>query len=252
MSEFKPLFSTPEVGTFKPAPSTKQYAVEQAASRNPEHTSEFESIRRPESESSSPPIPTEDQSHDAQDDAGEHELPAEPDVDSHDPMLLPEAVEDMLEQARLEGIEEGRRQAEDQLAEAQGMLEHLNNGLSQLDDLHRQTLRATAADIGAIVTKLTRKVLYDGLVMHPNALTTLVDNALNAMPEDQKVWISAHPEHLETLKGMLNVGREIEFIADETIEAGFRIQNKYSSIDSTLATIMSGIQQAVQQWQEST
>ena len=149
MSEFKPLFSTPEVGTFKPAPSTKQYAVEQAASRNPEHTSEFESIRRPESESSSPPIPTEDQSHDAQDDAGEHELPAEPDVDSHDPMLLPEAVEDMLEQARLEGIEEGRRQAEDQLAEAQGMLEHLNNGLSQLDDLHRQTLRATAADIGA-------------------------------------------------------------------------------------------------------
>ena len=163
----------------------------------------------------------------------------------------PVDLEDLIAQARAEGIEEGCQQAADELEQLNQQVDSLNSGLEQLHDLHRQSLQAAANDIATIISALTKRLFYDNLVIHPKALSTLLEEALNAMPEDQKVWITAHPDHVERLGNLLTTGREIELIEDETVQAGFRIHNKFSSIDSTLTKLLEGIDAAVQQWQKS-
>ena len=116
MSEFKPLFSPQEAGEFKPSPATDQYALEQEAARDPESYSSFESSKLPGSKDIAPSpasdLPPEDEV------VSPPELPLPDEVSAEaaneateEPAQLPQAIDEMLEKARLEGVEQGRQEA---------------------------------------------------------------------------------------------------------------------------------------------
>jgi flagellar biosynthesis/type III secretory pathway protein FliH len=244
VSEFKPLFPEQPATGFTPKHLTAQHALEAEAAAAEGDNPMFKMGLAPDSVAKTPEVaPTA---------PGESPPRAENLETADSPTEAPPLdLEELIAQARAEGAEEGRQQAAAELAQLSSDLDTLNSGLEQLRTLHSESLKAAAADIGVIVTSLMERLFYDNLVLHPRALAELVDGALNAMPEDQKVWLTAHPDHVERLGNLLTTGREIEIIEDQTIQAGFRIHNKYASIDSTLTKLLEGIDAAVQQWQKS-
>jgi flagellar biosynthesis/type III secretory pathway protein FliH len=244
VSEFKPLFKKrPDTG-FSPNHLTPQYALEQEAAAKAGHNSSFQACLPNDSAGPAPGLSPADPGSPAPNEgleATESPVNQEPPVD----------LEDLIAQARAEGIEEGRQQAAAEFEQLNQQVDSLNSGLDQLHVLHRESLQAAANDIATMISALTKRLFYDNLVLHPKALSTLLEEALNAMPEDHKVWVTAHPDHVERLGNLLTTGREIEIIEDETVQAGFRIHNKFASIDSTLTKLLEGIDAAVQQWQQN-
>ena len=224
---------------------TAQYAVEQAAKENQSNETNFDTGLLGKGE----PPPADGGSFPQSADAPLGDAPEDSQLHPTDEEVV--SVEDRIAQARAEGFEEGRRQAGVELEQLSRDAEHFSQGLEQLHELHRNTVQAAAKDIGTLVSSLTRRLFYDNLVLHPTALSALIEEALNAMPEDQKVWITVHPDHIDRMGNLTTTGREIEIIEDEKVEAGFRIHNKYASIDATLSKLIEGIDAAVQKWQSN-
>jgi flagellar biosynthesis/type III secretory pathway protein FliH len=239
LPEFKPLFPVRDNPGFTPTHLTPRFAATQKAEAQQTNEATFEAVHADGALAPAADISPEDK------------VPISDDSSALGPEDAPASVDERIAHARAQGIKEGRRQAEAEFDKLNIDLETLNQGLDQLHDLRRQSVQAAAKDVGALVSSLTRRLFYDNLVLHPKALATLVEEALRAMPEDQKVWITAHPDHIERLGDLMTTGRAIEVLEDRNIEAGFRIHNKHASIDSTLSKLLEGIDAAIQHWQNT-
>jgi len=182
--------------------------------------------------------------------------PAQPESDANDerdfeaPQQLQQVdVEAEVQAAHAEGYAAGRAEA---LAELGPTLEELRAQLDQVgplvDEVQRlrgEALRVASEQVGGLVVGLCERVLGAHLTVDAEAITALVRQSVARFPPEDELVIRVPPAAVKAVQDMLP---ERKVIGDATIEAGCRVEARYASLEATLATVLEGVERAVQGW----
>ncbi|NCG18046.1 MAG: hypothetical protein GWP91_03415 [Rhodobacterales bacterium] len=155
-----------------------------------------------------------------------------------------------VEALRAELLEEVRVQAQAELAEAiaetQATTATLAAALVEVAQLRHQALQQAADDVGTIVIALSRRLLDQSLAVHPDALPALVRQALEQLPEDEKIEVHVAPGMMEQVSRALN--ENCKLVADTELGGGVSVCTRHVSIDASLEAAMNGVDAAVKAW----
>ena len=127
-------------------------------------------------------------------------------------------------------------------------LEAINPILTALPELRRQIARDAAADVGEILSAITRRVVGQSIALHPTALAHIVTQALGAIPGDDEIWISLPPGSQESIKMLFEEGRTLHLREDDALTSGCRISTKNATLEATLETAMDSVDAAIAEW----
>jgi flagellar biosynthesis/type III secretory pathway protein FliH len=120
--------------------------------------------------------------------------------------------------------------------------------MSELPSLRRQIARDAAADVGEILSAVTRRIVGQSLALHPSALAHIVTQALGAIPGDDEIWISLPEGSLEGIQTLFDEGRVLHMREDDTLTTGCRISTKNATLEATLDTAMESVDAAIAEW----
>lgn len=157
-------------------------------------------------------------------------------------------LEALREEAYEAGLAEGQKEAEalkDELAKQQAGIDELVESLSAA---HGQALQEAADGVAEMVLKLTERVLGASLALHPQALETLVREAISAMPAEETVEVRVPPDRVDEVSAMVQGRGQVKVIGDESITGGCRASTSTVTIESTVAAVIEGLEKAVDQW----
>lgn len=175
-----------------------------------------------------------------------------PEADPNAASALPPELEALLAKAYEQGLKEGRAQGSaeqgDINAEAAVDQALVDNTVHALQRAHSESLRQSAEHIAEIVVSLARRVIGDSLAMHPDALPTIIRQALARLPDDEEIWIDVRPEDAERLTKFIPESRRVHLVPDESASGGCTVRTRYASMETTLDAVMEGIEAAVSAW----
>jgi len=168
--------------------------------------------------------------------------PAEPAVD----------VAALVAEAEARGRAEGRAEAQAELAEAvaaaEAVVEALAPAVAELETLRRQSLEQAAHDVGELVLLFARRVVDRSLALHPEALPSLVLDAVGQLPDRDEVTIAVAPHLAETLSRSLPTELRERVVADIELSNGAVVRTRYVCIEATLSHASEGLEKAVKTW----
>jgi flagellar biosynthesis/type III secretory pathway protein FliH len=124
----------------------------------------------------------------------------------------------------------------------------VNPIMAELPSLRRQIARDAAADVGEILSAVTRRIVGQSLALHPSALAHIVTQALGAIPGDDEIWISLPAGSQENIEMLFEEGRILHMREDETLTSGCRISTKNATLEATLETAMESVDAAIAEW----
>ena len=132
------------------------------------------------------------------------------------------------------------------VAEAEETAAVLAAGVAQLESLRAEVLKEAAEDIGAIVRLVSERVLDQSMAMHPDALKTIVSQALEQLPEAESVTIHVSPGQVEQITRAVDGRCRVQ--PDAEVGSGCIIRSRHVTLDSTLEAAMEGVDAAVRTW----
>lgn len=157
-----------------------------------------------------------------------------------------------LDAERSAAFEEGRRAGrEEREPEVLILTEQVRQVGVLIDELaraRRTALGEAAADVAQIVVEVTRKVLHDTLVLHPDALPGLVLRAIERLPEEDEVWIRVPPSAVERVSSMVPERHRDRVRGDPDLTTGCIVETRHVAIDASLDATMDAIAQVAQAW----
>lgn len=160
-----------------------------------------------------------------------------------------------LEELQQEAYDLGAQDAKDQLEPHIDRLEQQINLLQpliqQLVSIRREALEQAAKDVADIVSMVAKRVVGDSLAYNPDALPTLVINAISQMPEEDEITIKVAADDVDCVKAALDEPYSQRVFACDDIEAGCIVETRFASIDNSLDAVVSGLETAVAEWLES-
>ncbi|MCP4807950.1 MAG: hypothetical protein GY913_15765 [Proteobacteria bacterium] len=115
----------------------------------------------------------------------------------------------------------------------------------ELTTARSQMLDDASAEIAAIVLGLARRVVGDALVLHPDALQSVVSGAVGRFPEPASLTIRVAPDDVERVAAWLPMS---EVVADPAISGGCMVESDAGSVEASLETVMQGLDTAVTDW----
>jgi len=162
----------------------------------------------------------------------EEELPPPP------PMMLEEEAHRLIEEARREGLKEGREKAEAELAKVG---EALAKALVQIGELRGQVLHEAEADLLKLAVAIARKVVLKELAADPGTLARLVRAAVEVAVDGDEVLVRLNPEDhavaesCQEFKEMLRECPQVSIKADPDLpQAGCLVETVRGNIDAGL------------------
>jgi len=190
-------------------------------------------------------------------DAGFTSLPTQGDARPADPgppedSGPPVDVQALVEAARSQAAAEERARLAHERAELEQLASVLSAGAADLARLHKQTLDRAAGDIADLILALTRRLLGDSLVVHPDALPTLIHRALERFPEKEDLRIRVPADLAEAVREAVDPGLKAAVEADPGVSGGCVLESRHGSVDATVDAAMEGVEEAVQAWLEAT
>lgn len=169
----------------------------------------------------------------------------------------PEPVVDMealLLQARKEGQEQGRRQAEaalaplrEELAKEQELLQVLSQELLTARQVELESLREEVAEIVLLVA---RRVVGDALALHPDALRQVVLGAISSVPGDEPVRVRVAEADVERVSGWLAALPRFQVEGDPSVEGGCHVESRHGSVEATVEQAFLALEGATRAWVE--
>ena len=167
-------------------------------------------------------------------------------ADGEDGLLSNEELEalkaQLLEQARAEAQAEV---AEDRNALASALAE-LETATSTVHGLKHEALSEGAQDMAAVILAVTERVLKQSLALHPDALKTVIQRALEQLPEAEQITVHVSPGTLAQVN-TLNEPR-CRIVADGDVEAGCVLRSSRVTVDATVEATIKGVDDAVRAW----
>ncbi len=151
------------------------------------------------------------------------------------------------EQARVEGyrrgLEEGRREGEQEMlrtaAELERLLAAIEPQAAVLDD-------ALLEQLGELVVAIGRQFVRRELKAEPGEIVRVVREALAALPvSDAAIRVHAHPEDVALLRRVLRpetLQRPLQLVEDVTVtRGGACVETQVSRVDATVEARLSAI-----------
>ena len=149
------------------------------------------------------------------------------------------------------GTQDAREQLEPRIQSLEQQLEIVQPLIQQLVSMRKEALEQAADDVAKIVRLVARRVVGDSLAYNPDALPTLVKNAISQMPDEDEIVIKVAPDDVACVQDALEEIYRNSVVASESIEAGCVVETRFASIDSSLDAVVTGLEAAVAEWLES-
>ncbi len=149
------------------------------------------------------------------------------------------AVDEAEISAALVAAEQDREAAQEQLEQARAILIEAQRS-------RRETLKQASEDIAELVVALTRRMVRDALSLHPEALPSLVRDAIGRLPEHADLEVLVPPGRVELVQ--VAITGAVRVRADPSLQAGCRVLTTHSSLDVSLHALISGVESAVHDW----
>ncbi len=169
-----------------------------------------------------------------------------------EPEPEPVDIEALLAEAREQGRAEGRAEAEAEAAEAvadaQALVAELGPAVEALETLRHEALAQAADDVAELVLLFARRVVDRSLALHPDALPSLVSDAVAQLPNRDQLSIAVAPHLAERLSRSLPHELREKVVADTELENGCVVRTRHVSIEATLAHASEGLERAVRAW----
>ena len=187
------------------------------------------------------PEPAEPEEPEVPEEPEEPEEPPEPEID----------VEQLQQEAYDLGMQDVRDALEPQIDRLEQQLDLVQPLIHQLVTMRKETLQQAAKDVAEIVLLTARRVVGDSLAYNPEALPTLVEAAIEQMPDEDEIIIKVAPDDVPCVQDALDEAFRENVVASEDVEAGCIVETKFASIDSSLEAVVAGLESAVAEWLES-
>ncbi|MFT7518750.1 MAG: flagellar biosynthesis/type III secretory pathway protein FliH [Kiritimatiellia bacterium] len=159
--------------------------------------------------------------------------------------------EALMEEARQQGADAARAELDEEMTELRAQLAALEGAMDDVARLRSEQIRTAADDVGKLVLALAKRVVGDSLALHPGALSSVLEDALSLMPDEDDLCIRVAPSDVERVKAALSPRRKNQVVADPNVSQGCSIEGRQVSIDATLSSALEGAAVAVQAWVES-
>ena len=170
---------------------------------------------------------------------------------------MPEPVVDieaLLLQARKEGQELGRRQAEAALGPVR---EELAREHEQLGVLARELLAARQRELDSlreevaeIILLMARRVVGDALALHPDALRQVVLGAISRVPGEEPVRVLVAQADVDRVSGWLATLPRFKVEGAPAVQGGCLIESRHGSVEATVDRAFVALEAATRAWVE--
>jgi len=150
-----------------------------------------------------------------------------------------------FEEGKQEALVELRRDME----RARGLERAAVDLIEKLQVARKDALASAAQELGDIVLAVTRRIVATAVQQHPETVTRIAREALEALPDDQ-VRLRCRPEDAEHLQAVANRSEGVEIVPDPLIQGGLVLETRHASIDATLDGILGEVENAVKHWLE--
>lgn len=152
-------------------------------------------------------------------------------------------AEQLYEEARKEGFEEGMKQAEEAAkAEFSPLLMNIDNTIEKLSELRTVILRQNESEIIDLAIDIARKVIGAELEQNPITVAGVIRSALHKVDATEGITIKVSPAEYETL--MKSVP---EFLKNAWIVADSKVAKGGAVIDSETGSYDAQIESQLQE-----
>lgn len=166
----------------------------------------------------------------------------------------PVDVEALVQQAREEGLEMGRKQAEAALGPIRTELEAERAQLSEvaraLMDARQRELDSVRHEVADLVLLMARRVVGDAMAVHPDALRNVVMGAISRVPGDEPVKVKVAPADVQRVSDWLKELPRFQVEEAEGLEGGCVVESRYGSVEAAVETAFAALETATRAWVE--
>lgn len=157
-------------------------------------------------------------------------------------------VQELLSEARDTAAAEAREELEAEIVQLRELAATVGPLIEELEALRATTLQRSCEDIADVVRTFAQRVVGDALAIHPEALSTLVKDAIEQLPAHDEITITVAAEASEALVRALPAELRDRVVVDPSISAGAVVRTRHAALDATLDTAMQGLESALQEW----
>jgi len=129
------------------------------------------------------------------------------------------------------------------LVEAREELERVTVAVASLK---REALEEGAQDMAAVIRAVVERVLTHSLALHPDALRTVIDRALEQMPEAEHVVVHVSPGTLAQVNTVSDA--RCRLVANADVESGCVLRSAHVTVDATVEAVLKGVDEATRAW----
>lgn len=164
--------------------------------------------------------------------------PAEP---PPDPGVPAEEVERLIEEARQQGIAEGRQQAEYEYGSATAAMQLI---CSQLDELREVILKNSIGELRELVIAIAERIIRHSVTEQNQTIVSTVNEAIGKAVKSDEFLVFVHPDDYEIiekrseemLSGITSLSN-MSIKTDPRVErGGCRIESDKCTVDATIAS----------------
>lgn len=170
---------------------------------------------------------------------------------ANQPEPEPVDLEALVAEARAQGAAQERARVEEELRQLHQRAQALDEAVEQVCGLREQVLTEVTEEVGELVLRLTERVLEQSIALHPEAMPTLLRRALDRFPDREGLSIRVPPGALEGLREVVSPEVAAALVEDPTVRQGVVVSSRRGEVESTLASAMEAIEEAVRTWQEA-
>lgn len=161
----------------------------------------------------------------------------------------------LVAEAHARGVAEARAEATAhqaelmaRIAELEAEREALGGLMDGVQRVRSDSLARAARDVGELTLAVVRRVVGDCLAVHPDALVSLVEQAIAALPDDEEVVVRVPVGFDQRVSAALGGGRGLRVVPDPDVSSGCIVETTYASIEASLEAAMEGVEAAVDGW----
>ncbi|MBN2801403.1 MAG: hypothetical protein JXX28_19835 [Deltaproteobacteria bacterium] len=168
---------------------------------------------------------------------------------------LAQAHAEGFEEGRAAGFAEGQEGAEAAMREQREALDvaavTLAAAIEALERLRPDRIRAASDALGAVILASVERVLRQSVALHPEALPTLLNEALTHFVTRDNLKLRVPAAAFEALRDRLPPEQAAALVSDPELKDGVIAEGPGGTVEATVDAALEGIEQAIRQWAES-
>ena len=172
-----------------------------------------------------------------------------------DPGVPAEEVERLLEEARQQGIAEGRHQAEYEYGSAAAAMQLI---CGQLDELREVILKNSIGELRELVIAIAERIIRHSVTEQDQTIVSTVNEAIGKAVKSDEFLVFVHPDDYETIENRsgemlsgINSLSNLSIKTDPSVErGGCRIESDKCTVDATIASQIDVVREELSRYEE--